>query len=89
MKYIINKGRLKVRDIRLMQSGDLTAAVTVMAACMVGPDDKPLDQTEALDFLDDLSIDELNAEADTFSAVLQEAENIAVPLANGGRSYRR
>jgi hypothetical protein len=52
-------------------------------------DEQPLELTDALDMLDDMSIDELNAEADIFSAVLQEAENIAVPLAKGGRSYRR
>jgi hypothetical protein len=89
MKYQLAKGRLKVRDIRAMESGDYGATISIMAACMTDDEGKPLEFGDALERLDDMTLEQLDAELSIFEQALSEVEKSAVPLARNGRSFRR
>lgn len=74
-------GEIKVRHMRLMQSGDadLDTMVNVMSRFMVS-DGEYLDVKAAFNILDDLTVNQLN---DVATAFKDAVEDLSVPKANG------
>ena len=69
-------GELKVRHMRLMQSGeaDLDTMISVMSRFMVNEDDEYLDAKDAFNLLDELTINQINEVAEVFKAAIDELD---------------
>ena len=86
MEYLFSKKRIKGRDLRLSQKGDYDSNLRLLACCALDPATGDyMDTDQAFTLLDEMNLEDQDAEVEKFFKMVEAAKVSAVPLATNGR----